>query len=199
MSGDDTRTTRSKKVRAVLAGGLVLGIGAAVTLAAWNDSEYARGDFSAGAFDLEGSTDGADYGEHPAADSAAALAFSVDPSNLAPGDSVSAPFAVRLDDTTTYDAVVDVLATSTSGDVSNLTYSLVQTDSFGCGQSTAATLVPSGTAVGQVPGAPQFDLTAGDGTAGQPVTLCFTVKAGSGLEQGQTGSATWEFAAESQA
>lgn len=31
-----------RKVRAILAGGLVLGVGAAVVLAAWNDSEFAQ-------------------------------------------------------------------------------------------------------------------------------------------------------------
>ncbi|MGO2139648.1 MAG: SipW-dependent-type signal peptide-containing protein [Leucobacter sp.] len=46
------------KARALLAGGLVLGVGAAVTLAAWTDNEWVRGVFGTGTFGIEGSTDG---------------------------------------------------------------------------------------------------------------------------------------------
>src|SRR5690606_23874046 len=60
------RSGTSRKVRALLAGGVVLGIGAAATLAAWNDSEYAGATFTAGSFNLEGAVDGADgsYTDH---------------------------------------------------------------------------------------------------------------------------------------
>ena len=44
------------RVRAVLAGALVLGVGASVTLASWSDSEYAAGTFTASTFRLESST-----------------------------------------------------------------------------------------------------------------------------------------------
>ena len=43
-------------IRAILAGGIVLGVGAAVTLAAWNASEFATGTFQAGTFTIEGAT-----------------------------------------------------------------------------------------------------------------------------------------------
>ncbi|MEJ7649283.1 MAG: SipW-dependent-type signal peptide-containing protein [Nakamurella sp.] len=46
------RRDRRRKFRAVLAAGLVLGVGGAVTLAAWNDSEYATGTFTAGTFNM---------------------------------------------------------------------------------------------------------------------------------------------------
>jgi len=39
--------TGFRRLRAVLAGGLVLGVGAALTLAAWNDAEFATGSFQA--------------------------------------------------------------------------------------------------------------------------------------------------------
>lgn len=48
----------SRRIRALLASGLVLGVGATVTLAAWNDSEYASGSVTAGYFRLEGSPTG---------------------------------------------------------------------------------------------------------------------------------------------
>ncbi|MFC7464343.1 SipW-dependent-type signal peptide-containing protein [Brachybacterium sp. GCM10030252] len=191
-------STRSRKVRALLAGGLVLGVGAAITLAAWNDSEYATGSFESGAFDLEGSVDGSTYDEHATAATAAPLAFSLDASNLSPGDTVTAPFAVRLDDTTTYGANVAVEPSATSGTVTGLTYSLATTSAFGCQASTADTLVPAGTSFGTEPGTANFDLAAGDGaTAGDAIFLCFTVTAGEALQQGQSGTATWEFLATS--
>ncbi|MDR2320511.1 MAG: SipW-dependent-type signal peptide-containing protein, partial [Microbacterium sp.] len=43
-----------RRIRAVLAGGLVLGVGATVTLASWNDGEYATGTSTAGTFDVVG-------------------------------------------------------------------------------------------------------------------------------------------------
>lgn len=45
------------RVRAVLAGALVLGVGATMTLAAWTDNEYSQGSFSASVFNTESSVD----------------------------------------------------------------------------------------------------------------------------------------------
>lgn len=178
----------------------MLGVGAAITLAAWNDSEFATGEFSAGAFNLEGSVDGTAYDEHASEAAAAPLSFSVDASNLSPGDSVSASFAVRLDEATTYDAGVIVDQAGTSGTVSGLTYELTTTDGFGCDSGTASSLVDAGTAVGSTDANGAFDLVSGaEGVDGAPVNLCFTVTAGDDLVQGQSGTATWEFLAESQA
>ena len=68
IATDDTakRRRRSRMIRAILAGGLVLGVGAAVTLAAWNDSEFVTGTFTAGTFNMQGSTtDGTTFTDHP--------------------------------------------------------------------------------------------------------------------------------------
>ena len=43
------------RARAILAGALVLGVGAAVTVAAWTDNEYSEGSFSATTFTTESS------------------------------------------------------------------------------------------------------------------------------------------------
>lgn len=192
-------STRTRKIRALLAGGLVLGIGAAVTLAAWNDSVFSTGTFESGSFHLEGSADGSTYAGHDTAASAADLEFSVDASNLSPGDTVSAPFAVRLDEATTYGANVVVEPSTTTGDVTGLTYSLSTTSAFGCEDPASADLVSAGTAFGTEAGTAAFDLAAGDGSAGDPVFLCFTVTAGDALQQGQSGTATWEFLGTSEA
>lgn len=55
------------RLRAVLAGGLVLGIGTTATLAAWNDSEYATTTVTAGQFGIQGSVDNATYADHGSA------------------------------------------------------------------------------------------------------------------------------------
>lgn len=189
----------SGRVRALLAGGLVLGVGATVTLAAWNDSEFATGTFQAGTFNLQGSTDGTAFSDH-ATTPGAALGFSVNASSLSPGDVVYAPYAVRLAADTTSPATVTVTAPSTTGTVTNLTYTLIQPSSFGCTSSTTGTvLVPAATAVGSVPGTVTFELAPGAPvtSAGAAVDLCFAVTAEAGLTQSQAGTATWQFQASS--
>jgi predicted ribosomally synthesized peptide with SipW-like signal peptide len=192
------RTGRARKAKALLAAGVVLGVGAAVTLASWNDSEFAQGFFSAGTFNLVGSTDGAAYTDHATAGSPAALAFTVDASALSPGAVTAAPFAVRLDETTTSDATVTLAAQGTTGTVTGLSYEVIRTSTFGCDASTTGTtVVPAGTAVGSAPAGASFALAHGQGVPGAPAFLCFKVTADGTLTQGQTGSATWQLQAAS--
>lgn len=200
-SAERTRE-RGRKLRAVLAAGVVLGLGATLTLAAWNDSEYAKGTFSAGAFNLEGSTDGGVFADHASAGSAATLAFTLNPTNLAPGDVVYAPFAVRLAANTTTDASVTVAAVSNTGTVANLTYTLVRTSSITCNAAavTGGTVViAAGTAITSIGSPTGWTLSKGSpvANAGSPVFLCFAVTAGAGLTQSQTGTATWQITATS--
>lgn len=49
---------RWKQIRALLAGGVVLGLGASATMAAWTDTEAGTGEFQAGAFLLEANING---------------------------------------------------------------------------------------------------------------------------------------------
>jgi predicted ribosomally synthesized peptide with SipW-like signal peptide len=197
---------KRRKVLAVLAGGLVLGVGAAVTLAAWNDSEFATGTFSAGEFNLEGATDAAtgDYADHAAADDAAALAFTLPlADNLSPDDTVFAPFWVRLDETTTSPATLvadGVTATDVDGTNSaQLSYTVHAIPAASpCDATTAATgtVVASGTTLAaQTLGTP-VPLAAGTtDAAGAPVQLCFAVTASADLQQGGETTATWAFEA----
>lgn len=200
----DTERRRGRKVAAILAGGLVLGVGTMATLASWNDSEFATGTFTAGKFNLEGSTTAAagSWDDHPASPGAA-LSFSTPFNNLTPTDVVYASYAVRLAADTTNDANVTISATS-SNTVSNLTYQLVKVPSITCDKPAvdlaAATpaniLIPAGTAVGSTAGVSAFELTKGTPTsnAGATVFLCFKVTAGT-ITQGQSGSGTWQFSA----
>lgn len=200
----DRKRRRSRMIRAILAGGLVLGVGAAVTLAAWNDSEFVTGTFAAGTFNMQGSTtDGVTFTDHPVG-TPGTLTFTVAPLLLSPGDTVYAPFALRLAANTTNNANVVINATPTStGVVSNLTYEVVRTTAFTCGSgtvdSTGTSLVTAGTAVTAVAGPNTFVLNKGAPVtlAGATQFLCFKVTAGAGLTQGQTGTVTWQFTATS--
>nr|WP_300150907.1 SipW-dependent-type signal peptide-containing protein [Propionicimonas sp.] len=188
----------SRKIAAVLAGGLVLGIGTMATLASWNDSEYASATFSSGTFRLQGSTDGVAFADHATSGDAASLTFTAPFDNLTPSDTIYAPYALRLTADTTNDATVAVTNPVTAGDASHLSYRLIQTDSFGCDAgSTGTELVATGP-VGTASDAQTFELAKGEGGAdGQAVNLCFVVTAGSDLAQDQAGSSTWQFTATS--
>lgn len=180
-------TADRRKVLAVLAGGLVLGVGAAVTLAAWNDSEFATGTFTAGSFTFTGSSDGTTFSDHATDDPGvpAVLDFQLNPTNLSPGDVVYAPYALRLGGT--YDAILASAAPIGGGDfatVGKLTYATVATTTFGCDAAAFA----AGTAVPATM------------TPGTDVNLCIQVTAVDGvggIEQADTGTVTWQFTATS--
>lgn len=55
------------KVRALLAGALVLGVGATMTLASWTDQEFATGSFSASRFDTQSSIDNSAWADNTSA------------------------------------------------------------------------------------------------------------------------------------
>ncbi|MCE4027769.1 MULTISPECIES: SipW-dependent-type signal peptide-containing protein [unclassified Microbacterium] len=202
-----TPTTRNRrKVLAVLAGGLVLGVGAAITLAAWNDSEFATGTFTAGSFNLEGSTTSATAGftNHNVTkgDTAAALSFTAPFSNLSPGDVVYAPFWVRLDSTTTNNAtLVASTGTGTGANAANVSYSVYSIAPAATCDATATTgtLVASGTDLTTFTAGSSVALAKGAtaGTAGAAAQLCFVATAKSSLTQGGAATGTWSFTATS--
>ncbi|UFU03020.1 SipW-dependent-type signal peptide-containing protein [Ruania suaedae] len=204
------RSTRSRKVRAVLAGGLVLGVGAAVTLAAWNDSEFASGLFTAGQFDLQGSTTGATegYTDHESAGGAAELTFTAPFDNLAPEDVVYAPFWVRLAAETTSPATLDLVTLdSTDGtgtNSENLSYEIyaIAVDATCDETATEGTLLGSGDTLTDDPAVAgeTVPLTIGDPTTepGEAVLLCTVVTAGEDLEQGGDTTAVWQYTATSE-
>ncbi|HEV7741995.1 MAG TPA: SipW-dependent-type signal peptide-containing protein [Pseudolysinimonas sp.] len=192
-------------IRAILAGGLVLGVGAAVTLAAWNDSEFATGTFTAGTFDLEGSTDGTTFAQHASSGAAATLVFTVAGANLAlsPTDKVATPFVVRLATGTTNNGNVVIQTPTSTGTVSNLTYEVVRVATAGACttsavDSTGTSLITAGTAITSVAGPNTFGLTKGATllVPGTAQVLCFKFTAGA-IAQGQTGTVTWQLQATS--
>lgn len=178
-------SARSRRVRALLAGGLVLGLGAAVTLAAWNGSEFAKAQFAAGSFSFTGSANGVDFSSHPNAGAAATLTVSGDALNLAPGDETFLPFAVKLEGTN--DATVTAVAPAVDGTFAagDLTFSSAVVPAWGC----------DGTANFAAGSAASFEMSPDD-----VVNLCLKVTAAAQttFSQGATGTVTWQFDAVAQ-
>jgi len=192
---------KRRKVAAILAGGLVVGVGTMATLASWNDAEYASGSFTAGKFNLQGSTDQAAFSEHASAGAAAVLSFSAPVTAMTPTDTVYSGYALRLDKTSSNAGTVVVTAGSSVGTVTDVTYTLFTTATAGCSAASTpvTTVVPNGTALGSVGSATSFTVAkpVNITTDGVPTYLCFKVTAGAGLAQGQTGTANWVFTATS--
>ncbi|WP_221585953.1 SipW-dependent-type signal peptide-containing protein [Microbacterium sp. G2-8] len=202
-------TTTRRKILAVLAGGTVVGVGAAITLANWNDSEFATGTFAAGSFNIEGSLDngGTDaYAEHDTAATAQQLdtvEYVADTSSMVPGEIAYDSFFVRVDAPTTVSGTLAMNGITGTGDVAEYAYDVA---AIGVGETCDATTIAAGTVLGTGAGldentaaAATADLVHDDDTAvaGVPVHLCFAVEASEELTQGATATATWEFQATS--
>ena len=196
------RGARRRKVAALLAGGLVLGVGTMATLASWNDSEFASATFTAGRFNLEGSTDaGVTYTEHSTADSAGAIAFSVPVDNLSPGEIVNGSFPVRLGAGTTHDAALRATKTESTGEFKGIAVLLWQSVSGDCDATYDPDYLLSFMMDGVTHSGIRPTLTKG-ATAeepGAPVHLCYQLITGDDLPQGQTGTFTWQLQATSEA
>ncbi|PQZ52450.1 MULTISPECIES: SipW-dependent-type signal peptide-containing protein [unclassified Microbacterium] len=192
----ERRRLRSRRLRAVLAGGLVFGIGVTATLAAWNDSEYGAASFTAGRFDIVGAIDGATFSSHATTGAAATLNFVLAPTAMAPGNSTYALFSVK----TANPSVAGTLQLTAgtpggTGLATYLTYGVRTIAGTTCNSTTYA----AGTAVV----ADGSALTAG-GSATQVVTAngaaqvnyCFAVTlplTAPNAAQGLTMTQTWQF------
>lgn len=91
------REGRSRRGRALLAGGAVLGLGAVATLAAWSDDVWVVSSFITTPFSIEAAVDPAgiewtEYGEAPGG----SLEFTFEPLAMTPGEPVFAPLGLRL-------------------------------------------------------------------------------------------------------
>ncbi|HSK34421.1 MAG TPA: SipW-dependent-type signal peptide-containing protein [Propionicimonas sp.] len=193
----DQKSSRrgSRKIAAVLAGGLVLGVGTMATLASWNDSEFASATFTAGKFIFEGAADQTTFSDHATIGTAAALTFTTPFSNMTPNDVVYAGYAVRLGTGTTNNATVTVTGTAT-GAAADYKYTMFTTAAAGCSASAVpvATIVTSN------------DLGAGTGSfaiaknalataPGATTYLCIKVTADPTLTQSLGAIASWQLQA----
>lgn len=201
---------RSRKRKAILAGGVVLGLGAAVTLAAWSDDVFANGTFGTGTFELQGNVYGAPESTYENYDTSPgdALTFVLTPNNMAPGDTVYAPISIATSGDTSTAALVSLTGATapTNPDAArlfaNLTYQINELEVGGtCDEDTFGTdeLLPSGPLTQGLDEA--FTVAANQGTEQH---LCFAVTlpdnedTGADNMQGlSTGQVVWQFTGES--
>ncbi|RUR01448.1 SipW-dependent-type signal peptide-containing protein [Labedella endophytica] len=206
----DVRSGRSRlwwfRVRAVLAGGLVLGIGSAATVAAWNDGEYATATITAGTFQIEGSTSSATtgYSDHAASTSAAVLPFAPVVTAATPGTTTYASFWVRTKSTSVAGTVAlqtPTFGTASTGLQSSLTYGVrLLGPSETCGSTAfstplGTTIVTAGTALGGTLAAPSPTIAAASGAVHQ---YCFAITlptTAPNTAQGLVAAPNWQFLA----
>lgn len=175
------------------------GVGTIATLASWNDSEFAGGAFTAGHFDLEGSTDGGvTYSQHPTLDQPGVLAFDVPVTKLSPGDWIGGEFTVRLAQGTTNDAQLRLDGAGTTGQLKGVAVYLWQDLEGDCtGKAYDVDNMMGFSMDGKTYRGPQVRINKGGSVdeAGHPVTICFAVSGGSTMPQTQTGSYLWKLTA----
>jgi predicted ribosomally synthesized peptide with SipW-like signal peptide len=150
---------RARKRKAILAGGVVLGLGAAITLAAWSDDVFADGLFNTGSFDLIGSpgttatlAEGA-YAQYDTSAGAADLSFEIDALEMYPGETVAAPFSIAQPTGTDVDGRVWMYeATATGVLAPHLSYAIKSVaDPTACLADDPATTVDESAAVTALP------------------------------------------------
>ncbi|MET4540112.1 putative ribosomally synthesized peptide with SipW-like signal peptide [Arthrobacter bambusae] len=208
------RSAALLRIRALLAGTLVLGLGSSVTLASWTDSDLATGSFGASVFVTESNVTKpySAAGTWSANDVSPGAALVFTATAMSPGSVAYAPFAIRTKATSVAGEVVlgvPVVTSSGTGTAdlgAALRYRVVR--SATC---EAASFTGSPTFVVGSDGAKPFTqgqaagvvnpLAAATATLpGAPTQFCFEVTLPAGANnalQGQTATATWQFTATS--
>ncbi|WP_160150904.1 SipW-dependent-type signal peptide-containing protein [Microbacterium timonense] len=201
----DRRRLRARRVRALLAAGLVLGIGTAVTLAAWTDTENATGSFGASVFNTESQSAGSPAYASNTTAPGAALTFNA--AQMSPGVSSFAWLNVRTTPASTVGGTVALSAVTPSagGLTPALQYRAVRMTNPSPGSTCDATAFTTGTptfiAGGSATYLPVSQLPATAiantiGAAGAQLGFCFEVRIMTGAAntyQGTTATVTWSF------
>lgn len=208
----DTRRTwrariRRRRVQAVLAAGLVLGIGTAATLAAWTDSENATGSFGSSVFGTESQSAGSPTYASNTASPGAALSF--DATAMSPGTSHYAWLNVRTTTISTVGGTVALTSSApTGGLASALQFRAVRmpgpapssTCDAAAFSGTPAFIAGAAASYLPVSQVPATQVANPIGAAGAQLGFCFEVRIAPGTAnsfQGQTASVTWTFTATS--
>lgn len=194
------------RVRALFAGALVLGFGATLTLASWNDSEFGQGSFTASAFDTESSTDGSGTWASHASSPGATLAFAA--SAMEPSKSFYSWINVRTTAATTVGGTIELADAATTGTLPSVVeYRAVRTSTssstcdataFTAGADYIAGGNSSYIASNTVPGTPVTETL--QAASGNTLRFCFDIRvtaSSPSSTQGTTGTVTWHFAATS--
>ena len=207
------RRTALLRVRALLAGALVLGLGGSVTLASWTDTEYAAGSFGASSFQTESNVTKPYDASGPWSSneqSPGTLVFEA--ASMSPGTVVFAPFAIRTKPgSVAGEVVLGAPSVSSSGTGESdlgaaLRYRVVRAATCGASSFTGAPAFVVGSdgakpfTAGQAAGVVNPLAAASAALPGEPTHFCFEVTLPEGASnalQGQTATATWQFTATS--
>lgn len=199
---------RSRKGRALLAGGAVLGLGAVATLAAWSDDVWVVSSFTTTPFGIEAAVDlaGTVWHEYPESPGGS-LEFKLEPSAMTPGEPVFAPLGLRLSTGET-DALVSMESAPTSAGLSGNDVNFfnklgltlhrdVSPADCSLGNTSAGTVVAPFTKVPLSTLGQNIATLPADTSA---VRLCFEVEldltASLSERNGSTGTMSWTFHAE---
>lgn len=209
--------SRSRKGRALLAGGAVLGIGATATLAAWTDDVWVLSTFTTSPFNVEAAVavnpQNDDWDEFDTETEPGGLEFQVEPTAMLPSDSVYAPLSLRIERGTS-DGVISLPGPASTGTAlggndqtffETLQLTLFEVNPAQCNEAGTETVGP----IAGFDHAPLSEATgselvtlpepAVDGT-GEAVAICFKVTlpadAGPGVAGGKTGPLIWNLKAE---
>ncbi|WKU03379.1 hypothetical protein [Micromonospora sp. HUAS LYJ1] len=194
---------RLRRVRAVLAGALVLGFGTTSTLASWTDGEYGTGSFAASVFGTESQTSSSSWASHTPAANAAMLVFNA--TAMPPAVSYYTWIDIRTTSTSTTGGTVALSNSSNNSGLllSVLEYRVVRTATTGTTCAAAAfsgspiwIVGPSYTSITSVPSPAVSSPITAPGGATPQLRFCFETRIQSGASntyQGTTGSVTWRF------
>jgi len=206
-----TGRSLSLRVRALLAGGLVLGLGATATAASWNDSEYATATLTTSTFNTESSVGGAAYADNL---TSPGTTVTLPVGGFSPGVKVYVPVLIRTKansiagTTVLSGAALTGSGPTAAADVTlftnNFSYRVVRTvatcNDLAFTSGTPVWVVGSAGAgsvltAGQ-PGAATPLAAATSGAPGASTGFCFEVLLSATAPndlQGKTVSATWHF------
>lgn len=204
-----TKNARRRKIQAVLAGGAVLGLGAAVTLAQWSDEIFAGADFETGTFALEASTEGPGPGSDWASGGSEddpTVEFAFAPDSVVPGGTDYQDLYIRLTSGSDLAGAldgVDLTLADDDGNAANIEYELfLLTGEDTCSGTPSDTSLATGTLASENSAGLDIDLDASGSAGGgnnEAVNLCFAFDYDEDdLEQGSSTSAVWEFSATSE-
>lgn len=199
------------KIRAILAGGLALGVGATVTLAAWNDSVYATTTVTASTFNIvgnmSGQTGGTTFNEHDltAGNPAGVVTYSPAITGISPGTVSFGTVAIRTTSATNVGGAVLLQpgSTGTGTLASTLTVAVrAYASTTTCNQdvftnNVGASIVASQLFSAAIPTNAAQTLNA---AAGNTITFCVRIELPVGAPstlQGGTATTTWQFLATS--
>ncbi|MFF2316409.1 SipW-dependent-type signal peptide-containing protein [Arthrobacter sp. NPDC058097] len=186
------------RVRALLAGALVLGVGASVTLASWTDSEYAAGTFTASTFRLESSTGSSTLWKDGTADDASIV---VSAAGLSPEASKYASLKIRTTAASTAGGNVSLTSSTPVGDLSPVLEYRVVLAAATCDSSaftSAATFIAGSSSTYQpITSVPSPAVTSPISSgSGNELQYCFDVRIKAGADnsfQGKSATVTWLF------